>query len=87
MWKKGLTPCSDETLRRRINEMSEKKEVYYRRGKKIYKDQFKMLEGNPLPFAKQPLDTIEIDNADLNIILVDRIDRNPIGGRPYYDCN
>ena len=44
---------------------------------------YKLLEGEDFPFGKYPLDTIEIDHTDLNVILVDRIERKPLSGKPH----
>jgi len=77
--KGGLTPPHYDTFRHRVQDISSIKKTLKRRGRKVKRDQFKSHEGE-YPFGKYPLDLIEFDHTDLDVILVDRIERKPIPG-------
>ncbi len=80
--KQGIKEIpSYDTFRSRIKEISNIKKTIGRRGRKINRDIYKPLNG-VYPFGKHPLDLIEVDHSQLDIYLVDRYKRLPIG-RPY----
>lgn len=76
--KSNIHPCSYETFRRRANKITMKLKTSKRKGRKVEKDKFKGLNG-VFPFGLHSLDIIEIDHSDLNVFVVDRIDRKVIG--------
>jgi putative transposase len=76
--KIGIKPPSYTTFYYRIQEVSNKKVVLMRKGRKMLRDQFRSLNGK-YPFGSHPLDIVEFDHTILDIMLVDRIDRKPIG--------
>jgi len=79
--KNGINTPSYNTFRRRIQEISKKELTLMRKGRKVLRDEFKLLNGK-YPFGSHPLDIVEFDHSQLDIILIDRIDREPIG-RPW----
>lgn len=80
--KLGISPIPHyDTFRRRIYNISNKKRTLMRRGRKLARDKYKLLNGF-YPFGKYPLACVEFDHTLLDITLVDRIDRQPIG-RPW----
>ena len=80
--KNNVLPPSYSTFRRRIEDISNKDVTLMRRGRKVSRDQFRPLNGK-YPFGSHPLDIVEFDHTILDIMLVDRIDRKPIG-RPVF---
>ncbi|MFW9881267.1 MAG: Mu transposase C-terminal domain-containing protein, partial [Candidatus Thorarchaeota archaeon] len=69
---------SYETFRVRVHEISKTEKTLYRRGRKELRDNYNPIIGK-YPFGKHPLDLIEFDHTQLDIILLDRKDRQPIG--------
>lgn len=69
------------TVRKRIDQISEEERVSRRKGKKTAAQQFTPIKGH-FPGADYPLAVIEIDHTKMDIILVDDIHRRPIG-RPW----
>lgn len=67
-----------DTFRNRIKEISDTEVILLRRGRKEFRDKFKPLMGK-YPFGKHPLALVEFDHTPLDVILVDRKDRQPIG--------
>ena len=78
----GFKPPHENTIRNRINELSEKDKVERRQGRKAASDAFDPAPGS-FPGADFPLAYIQIDHTLLDIILVDEIGRRPIG-RPWF---
>ena len=67
-----------DTFRNRIQEISNSKKTLMRKGRKVARDTYKPLIGE-YPFGKHPLALVEFDHTQLDVILVDRRDRQPIG--------
>jgi len=76
--KNSILAPSYSTFRRRIRDISNINATLMRRGRKVLRDQFRPLNGQ-YPFGSHPLDIVEFDHTILDIMLVDRIDRKPIG--------
>lgn len=66
------------TIRYRISKIEPKKVVKRRDGYKKAQEQFKNYDGK-FPAGKFPLDFVQIDHTPLDIRLVDRIYRKPLG--------
>lgn len=69
------------TVRKRIDLLSDEVRISRRRGKKAAAQQFSPIRGH-FPGADYPLSVIQIDHTKVDIILVDDIHRRPIG-RPW----
>lgn len=69
------------TVRKRIEQISEEVRISKRKGKKAAAQQFSPIRGH-FPGADYPLSVVEIDHTKMDIILVDDIYRRPIG-RPW----
>lgn len=69
------------TVRKRVNQLSDEMRISRRRGKKAAAQQFSPIKGH-FPGADYPLSVIQIDHTKMDIILVDDIHRRPIG-RPW----
>ena len=79
--QQGIKPPADNSIRKRMNELSEK-EVLRRRGyKEKAKNKFHPKPGR-FPDVSYPLDVIQIDHTPMDIILVDDKTRQAIG-RPW----
>jgi putative transposase len=76
--KNGIENPSPNTFRARIKEISNIKKISMRKGKKLSREKFNSLDGE-YPFGEHPLDLVEFDHTILDIMLIDRFDRNPIG--------
>jgi len=76
-----LKPPGDNTIRRRIQQISEEEKVKERFGKKIAKQQFEPIKGH-FPNTNFPLSVIQIDHTLVDIQLVDETYRKIIG-RPW----
>jgi putative transposase len=77
----GLQPPADNTVRRRIRQLSQEEKVRMRWSKKIAKEQFEPLRGS-FPGATYPLAVVQIDHTLVDLILVDEAYRQPLG-RPW----
>lgn len=66
------------TLRNRIALLSEEKKLAKRKGKKAAKEKFTPHKGS-FPGADYPLAVVQIDHTPMDIIVVDDVDRKPIG--------
>jgi len=78
--KKNLTPPSKNTIRNRINQISE-----YQRAKRRGSSSDFRTKHHPTPgkyIAKYPLEVIQIDHTKMDIMVVDEETRQSIG-RPY----
>lgn len=73
----GLKPPSASTIRRRLKRLSP--EERQRRGERVASI---TQAGGQTPIPRFPLDAIQIDHTKVDIILVDPMDRRPIG-RPW----
>jgi len=71
----------DNTIRNRINEISERTKIAKRRSKKIAAEIFEPIRGH-FPGADYPLAVVQIDHTPMDVIVVDEHDRLPID-RPY----
>lgn len=69
------------TVRKRIEQISEEVRISKRNGKKAAAQLFSPIRGH-FPGADYPLSVVEIDHTKMDIILVDDIYRRPIG-RPW----
>lgn len=69
------------TVRRRISVISEKERLKRRSGYKAARDKYGPIRGE-FPGADYPLSVVQIDHTKLDIMLVDDVDRLPIG-RPW----
>lgn len=69
------------TLRKRIDMLSDEVRISRRKGRKAAAQQFSPIRGH-FPGADYPLSVIQIDHTKMDIILVDDIHRRPIG-RPW----
>lgn len=78
----GFKPPHRNTIRNRVNELSDKDKVERRHGRKAASDAFDPAPGS-FPGADFPLAYVQIDHTLLDIILVDEIGRRPIG-RPWF---
>ncbi|MBL0283614.1 MAG: DDE-type integrase/transposase/recombinase [Zoogloea sp.] len=76
-----LEPPHNNTVRNRINKLSDELKLAKRRGRKVADQQYAPIEGS-FPGADYPLSVIQIDHTKLDVILVDDIHRRPIG-RPW----
>jgi len=77
----GLEPPHPNTVRNRISAMSESFTMRRRHGAKAADQVFAPIEGQ-FPGADWPLAFVQIDHTKLDIILVDDLQRRPIG-RPW----
>ena len=69
------------TVRKRIDQISDEVRLSRRKGRKTAEQQFSPIRGH-FPGADYPLSVVEIDHTKMDIILVDDIHRRPIG-RPW----
>ncbi|MCE5181525.1 MAG: Mu transposase C-terminal domain-containing protein [Betaproteobacteria bacterium] len=69
------------TVRKRIDMLSDEMRISRRRGRKAAAQQFSPIKGH-FPGADYPLSVVQIDHTKMDIILVDDIHRRPIG-RPW----
>ena len=76
-----ITPPSENTVRSRIKEISEKKKIQKRESGRLAVKLYNNTEG-VFPEGKYPLDFIQIDHTPIDIIVVDEVYRKPIG-RPF----
>ena len=72
----GIKPPSGNTIRRRLHALSTEE-----RSKRGYPAMRTAIPGST-PTVRYPLDTIQMDHTKVDIILVDPVDRKPIG-RPW----
>jgi len=77
----GLEPPHSNTVRNRIDRLSESFRVKRRFGGKAAEQQFSPIDGQ-FPGADWPLSVVQIDHTKVDIILVDDVHRRPIG-RPW----
>ncbi|MFA6412379.1 MAG: Mu transposase C-terminal domain-containing protein [Syntrophales bacterium] len=77
----GVPLPSSITIRRRISVLSEKERVKRRIGWQAARNKYEIIKGE-FPGADYPLSVVQIDHTKLDIILVDDVDRLPIG-RPW----
>lgn len=76
-----LSCPSPNTIRLRINHISEEQRIKRRFGSKTADEIFNPIRG-PFPGGKYPLEYVQIDHTLLDIILVDDTERKPLG-RPW----
>lgn len=72
---------ADSTVRRRIHEIDEEKKVRKRLGNKVARERHEPHRGE-FPDADYPLQVVELDHTEVDIILVDELYRKPLG-KPY----
>ncbi len=77
----GVPPCSQSTFARRVEEVAPKEKAERRHGKKYARERFGSATEN-FPGGKFPLQSVQIDHTQPNVILVDDELREPIG-RPW----
>lgn len=73
-----VTPPHENTLRRRIKKLSKEHTIAKRESRKIADRKYNNVDGM-FPGGLFPLETIQIDNTPMDIIVVDEIERKPIG--------
>lgn len=76
--KRGLIPPSASTVNRRIRAIPEFKRIAKREGRRAAEEKLSQIRGR-FPGAEEPLAIVQIDHTELNIILVDDVDREHIG--------
>lgn len=77
----GLESPHSNTIRNRITALTDREKLERRRGKKAHREKYIPII-NHFPGADYPLSVIQIDHTKVDIILVDEVDRRPIG-RPW----
>lgn len=77
----GLTPPHPNTVRNRINQLSEEVKLKRRAGARAAKEKFAPIAGH-FPGADYPLAVVQIDHTPLDIVVVDEEQRLPVG-RPW----
>lgn len=80
-FEKEVAAPHPNTIRNRIQELSEKDVVSARFGSKVAREKFQPIRGS-FPGADFPLAVVQMDHTPVDLILVDDKDRLPIG-RPY----
>lgn len=78
---KNLESPHENTIRLRIEAIDPKLAMKKRNGYKAAKEKFDNFEGE-FPEGKYPLEFVQIDHTPLDIIVVDKVYREPLG-RPY----
>jgi len=73
----NLPPPHCNTVRKRIDQLSEEVRISKRKGRKAATQQFSPIRGH-FPGADYPLSVIQIDHTVVDIVLVDDIHRQPI---------
>ena len=76
-----ITPPHENTFRRRVKKLSQEQIVAKRESRKIADRSYNNTDGM-FPDGLFPLETVQIDNTPMDIIVVDEIERKPIG-RPH----
>lgn len=71
-----LKPPHKNTIRNRINSLSEEDVLKARFGTKAARDKFDPIKGN-FPGANYPLSVVQIDHTTMDIVLVDELYRKP----------
>ncbi|MGE4419815.1 MAG: DDE-type integrase/transposase/recombinase [Sulfurimonas sp.] len=79
--KLQLEAPHENTIRNRIDAINPKEALTKRYGHKVAKEKFSNFEGE-FPEGNYPMDVVQIDHTPLDIIVVDKIYRKPLG-RPY----
>ncbi|HEX5329675.1 DDE-type integrase/transposase/recombinase, partial [Sulfuricurvum sp.] len=77
----NVTSPHENTVRNRINQLSKEHTIAKRESRQIADRKYKNTDGM-FPEGTFPLDVIQIDHTPMDIILVDEVERKPIG-RPY----
>ncbi len=77
----NVTAPHENTVRQRIKQLSKEHIVAKRESRQIADRKYKNTDGM-FPEGTFPLDVIQIDHTPMDIILVDEVERKPIG-RPY----
>lgn len=79
--KQNLTPPHENTIRNRMDSLDPKTVLKRRHGYKESNKEFENYEGE-FPEGNYPLEFVQIDHTPLDIIVVDKTHREPLG-RPY----
>jgi putative transposase len=77
----GLTSPSYNTIRARVNAVDLKDLILHRVGPKAARDRFRPVSASSLR-PERPLDLFQIDHTWMDIIVVDEVERKPLG-RPW----
>jgi putative transposase len=77
----GIESPHPNTIRNRITALTDRIKIERRRGKQSYRDTYAPIISH-FPGADYPLSVVQIDHTKVDIILVDEVDRRPIG-RPW----
>jgi putative transposase len=80
----GLPIPHANTIRNRIGLLSEELKISKRHGKEASRNKFRPTLGS-FPNADYPLAVVQIDHSPMDIIVVDDVNREPIG-RPFLTC-
>ncbi len=75
---RNIRKPSGTAIRARIHEISDKHRLYQRGQKEEAKNKYRPAPGK-FPFQDYPLEAVQIDHTPLDLILVDDINREPIG--------
>jgi len=76
----GIEPPSYRAVQARVESMDLAQRVARREGQKAADDKFRMVQAGPR--IEAPFDLVQIDHTPADIIIVDEVDRRPIG-RPW----
>ncbi len=79
--KINLEAPHENTVRNRIDSINPKEAMTKRYGHKMAKEKFSNFDGE-FPEGNYPMDVVQIDHTPLDILVVDKIHRKPLG-RPY----
>ncbi len=79
---KNLPIPHPNTIRNRIRALDPREVTKKREGRQKFKDRYSPADGE-FPEGKYPLDVVQVDHAELPVIIVDEVDRLPIG-RPNF---
>lgn len=77
----GIAAPGANTVRRRIASLADERKIARRVGRRAAREQFSPLRGS-FPGAEWPLSVIQVDHTQLDIVLVDDVQRLPVG-RPW----
>jgi putative transposase len=77
----GITPPHPNTIRQRINSISDETRLKYRHSKYSSQEKYEPIKGS-FPGADYPLSVVQIDHTKVDVFLVDEIHRKSLG-RPW----
>lgn len=74
----GLRPPHPNTVRNRINSVTERRKMERQLGRRIAREHYEPTQGQ-FPDAYWPLQLVQIDHTPVDLIIVDDVERKPIG--------